>query len=119
MPAIEAHVRGLVEPPDRRARRARRDGRDAARPGRRGPLVCVRSTDVARLVATLAEERIVVSLRDDNLRVALHLYNVEDDVDRLLAALAPRTARCSPDDACVDQHKCRSTAPDRSRAELW
>jgi selenocysteine lyase/cysteine desulfurase len=58
--------------------------RDAAR---RGPLVCVRSTDVAALVATLAAERIVVSSREDKLRIALHLYNVEADVDTLLDAL--------------------------------
>ena len=61
-------------------------------PERRGPLVCVRSTDVAALVASLREERIVCSSRDDNLRVSLHLYNVEDDVDRLLAALARHRA---------------------------
>jgi selenocysteine lyase/cysteine desulfurase len=57
---------------------------------RRGPLVCVRSTDVAALVAALAAERIVVSSREDKLRVALHLYNVEEDVDRLLDALGRR-----------------------------
>jgi selenocysteine lyase/cysteine desulfurase len=56
-------------------------------PARRGPLVCVRSTDVAALVAALAAEQIVCSERDSNLRISLHLYNVEDDVDRLLAAL--------------------------------
>jgi selenocysteine lyase/cysteine desulfurase len=50
-------------------------------------LVCIRSTDVTRLVEALAEERIVVSSREDKLRVALHLYNVDDDVDRLLDAL--------------------------------
>ena len=59
-------------------------------PARRGPLVCVRSTDVSRLVAELADERIVVSERDANLRIALHLYNVEEDVDRVLAALRDR-----------------------------
>jgi len=58
-------------------------------PARRGPLVCVRSTDVSTLVASLAEDRIVTSSRD-NLRVALHLYNVDEDVDRVLAALAAR-----------------------------
>jgi selenocysteine lyase/cysteine desulfurase len=87
VPAIEAHVEALgtrlidgleelgatvVTP------------RDAAR---RGPLVCVRSTDVAALVATLAAERIVVSSREDKLRIALLLYNVEADVDTLLDAL--------------------------------
>jgi selenocysteine lyase/cysteine desulfurase len=42
---------------------------------------------VAVLVDALGEERIVCSARDANLRVSLHLYNVEEDVDRLLAAL--------------------------------
>jgi selenocysteine lyase/cysteine desulfurase len=48
----------------------------------------VRSTDVGALVAALAADRIVVSSREDKLRVALHLYNVDEDVDRLLDALA-------------------------------
>ena len=56
-------------------------------PARRGPLVCVRSTDVNALVATLEAEKIVCSERDSNLRIALHLYNVDEDVDRLLEAL--------------------------------
>jgi selenocysteine lyase/cysteine desulfurase len=87
-PAIEAHVGGLV---DRLL-----DGLDdldstVVTPRdrtRRGPLVCVRSTDVGALVAALAADRIVVSSREDKLRVALHLYNVDEDVDRLLDALA-------------------------------
>ncbi|WP_164010973.1 aminotransferase class V-fold PLP-dependent enzyme [Pyxidicoccus trucidator] len=37
----------------------------------------------------LAEQDIHVSVRGDNLRVAPHLYNTPEDVDRLLAALAP------------------------------
>lgn len=56
-------------------------------PARRGPLVCVRSTDVDALVAALAAERMVASSREDKLRIALHLYNVDDDVDRVLDAL--------------------------------
>jgi selenocysteine lyase/cysteine desulfurase len=56
-------------------------------PAQRGPLVCVRSTDVNALVRALAAERVVCSERDSNVRIALHLYNVEDDVDRLLAVL--------------------------------
>jgi selenocysteine lyase/cysteine desulfurase len=55
--------------------------------GTRGPLVCIRSTDVNALVAALDSERIVCSERDSNLRVSLHLYSVEEDVDRLLEAL--------------------------------
>jgi selenocysteine lyase/cysteine desulfurase len=87
VPAIEAHVRGLV---DRLLDGL--DGLGAAvptprDPARRGPLVCIRSIDVAALVDALAAERIVVSSREDKLRVAVHLYNVEEDVDRLLDAL--------------------------------
>jgi selenocysteine lyase/cysteine desulfurase len=57
----------------------------------RGPLVCVRSTDVEKLVAALAAERILVSSRAGNVRVAIHLYNTIDDVDALLASLAAKT----------------------------
>jgi selenocysteine lyase/cysteine desulfurase len=56
-------------------------------PVRRGPLVCVRSTDVRALLDALAAERITCSERDANLRISLHLYNVEEDVDRVLDAL--------------------------------
>ncbi len=56
-------------------------------PERRGPLVCVKSTDVRTLVDTLAVARIVCSERDSNLRIALHLYNVDEDVDTILDAL--------------------------------
>jgi selenocysteine lyase/cysteine desulfurase len=86
--AIEAHVRGLVD-----SLLAGLDelGATVATPrgdGERGPLVCVASTDEHALVAALHDERIVTSSRDGNLRVSLHLYNVEEDVERVLAALA-------------------------------
>jgi selenocysteine lyase/cysteine desulfurase len=55
---------------------------------RRGALICIRSTDAAALVAHLAEDRIVVSERDSNLRISAHAYNNEDDIDAVLAALA-------------------------------
>ena len=53
------------------------------------------STDAPALVEALAGERIVTSERDSNLRISLHLYNVEEDVDRILEALrgASRAAR--------------------------
>jgi len=90
--AIEAHVARLAE--------RLIDGLDdlgatvvtPRDPARRGPLVCVRSTDARTLVAALAAERIVVSERDGNIRIALHLYNVEDDADVVLAALARNRA---------------------------
>ena len=40
------------------------------------------------LVRALAGERIVTSSRDANLRISLHLYNVEEDVDRIVDALS-------------------------------
>ena len=82
-----------------RARRPRRNGRDGRGDREYGPLICVVSTDPNALVDALAAERIVTSTRDSNLRISLHLYNVEADVDRILAALAasasssPRRAR--------------------------
>jgi selenocysteine lyase/cysteine desulfurase len=86
--AIEAHVRGLVERlvvglDDLGATVV--TPRD---PAERGPLVCVASTDEHALVAALGEERVVTSSRDSNLRISLHLYNVEEDVDRILGTLA-------------------------------
>jgi selenocysteine lyase/cysteine desulfurase len=60
--------------------------------GSYGALVCIASTDPSALVDALASERIVTSSRDPNLRLSLHLYNVEDDVDRVLDALARNRA---------------------------
>ncbi len=56
--------------------------------GEYGPLICVSSTNPEELVAALADERIVTSSRDSNVRISLHLYNVEEDVSRLLEALS-------------------------------
>ena len=88
VPAIEAHVHGLV---DRLLSGLDELGAKVATPrgeGEYGPLVCVVSTDPNALVAALAAERIVASTRDACLRVSLHLYNIEEDVDRILAVLA-------------------------------
>jgi selenocysteine lyase/cysteine desulfurase len=86
--AIETHVRGLVarllgglEQLDARVTTPLGDGEY-------GPLVCVASTDPEGLVRALADERIVTSSRDASLRISLHLYNVEEDVDEILRALA-------------------------------
>jgi selenocysteine lyase/cysteine desulfurase len=57
-------------------------------PERSGALVCVASTDVNALVSALADEGIVTSCRDDNLRVSAHCYNTAEDVRVLLDALA-------------------------------
>jgi kynureninase len=86
--AIEAHVRALNA---RLLAGLDELGASIATPRaeeRRGALVCVRSTDVAALVAALHDDRIVTSSRDDNLRISPHLYNVEEDVDRVIEALS-------------------------------
>jgi selenocysteine lyase/cysteine desulfurase len=86
VPEIQRHVAGLVE--------RLLSGLDelgasvAAEP--RGPLVCIRSTDAPALVAALAADDVVASERDSNLRVSLHLYNTDADVDAVLAALTPQ-----------------------------
>jgi selenocysteine lyase/cysteine desulfurase len=83
--AIEEHVAGLAE---RLHDGAAELGAKVVTPrGTRSPLVCIKSTDINALVMALAGEKIVCSDRDSNLRVSLHLYNVEEDVDRLLDAL--------------------------------
>ena len=86
--AIERHVRGLNE-----RLLAGLDELGATVATSRvaneyGPLICVVSTDPDALVAALAREHIVTSTRDSSLRISLHLYNIDEDVDRLLAALA-------------------------------
>ena len=85
--AIEAHVHELV---DRLLAGLDELGATVATPrgeGELGPLVCVVSRDAPALVDALRAERIITSMRDASVRVSLHLYNVEEDVDRILDAL--------------------------------
>jgi selenocysteine lyase/cysteine desulfurase len=87
VPAIEAHVRDLVA---RLLVGLDELGATVATPrgeGELGPLICILSSDPQALVEALADERIVTSSRDSNLRVSLHLYNTEEDVDTVLRAL--------------------------------
>ena len=90
VPAIEAHVSALTTRLIDGLKELGATVVTPTDPARRGPLVCVRSTDAAGLVASLAEENVICSLRDENLRVAAHLYNTEDDIDTLLGALRRR-----------------------------
>ena len=86
--AIETHVRGLVD-----GLLAGLDelGATVTTPRGKeeyGPLVCVASTDAPALVRALQSERIVTSERDSSVRISLHLYNVEEDLARILDALS-------------------------------
>jgi selenocysteine lyase/cysteine desulfurase len=55
---------------------------------RRGALVCIRSSDAPALVAALGADGVVTSERDSNLRISAHAYNVDEDIDAVLAGLA-------------------------------
>ena len=61
-------------------------------PGRHGALITVRSHKVDLLVKWLAQENIVVSSRDNNLRISPHFYNNLDDIHHLLDALSRHKA---------------------------
>jgi selenocysteine lyase/cysteine desulfurase len=56
-------------------------------PAQHGPMITLRSSDDHGLVARLAEDNIVVSCRNGNLRTAPHFYNNEADIDHLFRAL--------------------------------
>jgi selenocysteine lyase/cysteine desulfurase len=84
---IESHIRELT---DHLIVGAMRQGHNIVtplKPGRRGALITLKSRDVNALVQRLAARDIVVSSRDDNLRVSPHFYNNHEDIDRLLEAL--------------------------------
>jgi selenocysteine lyase/cysteine desulfurase len=109
VPAIEAHVRGLA---DRLLAGLDELGATVSTPrGEReyGPLICVASTDPQALVRELQREKIVTSERDSNLRVSLHLYNVDEDVDRILEALAARRSLLAPTRACARERSRRAS----------
>ena len=57
--------------------------------GNRSTIVRVPLGDLepARVVDGLAQERVIASARDGALRLSVHLYNHEDDIGRLVAAL--------------------------------
>ena len=54
---------------------------------RRGALMCVAATDAPALVRALRAGDIVTSERAGSVRISPHLYNREDDIDAVLAAL--------------------------------
>lgn len=84
---IEAHISGLT---DRLIDGLDRIGATIVTPrdpGRRGPMIAVASTDDTALVAALAEDRILTSSRDGNVRLSWHCYNSNEDVDQTVAGL--------------------------------
>ncbi len=52
-----------------------------------GPLVVLQSIDVEKAIAHFAKQNIVVSGRQNGLRISFHAYNTLDDVKQVLAVL--------------------------------
>ena len=50
--------------------------------------VPLRGREPAPLLSALSDKRVIGSARDGNLRLSLHFYNHEDDIERLVTALA-------------------------------
>lgn len=61
-------------------------------PERRGAMINIACTDAGQMVARLDEAGVVASFRDSALRVSLHFYNDEADIDRLFAELGRHEA---------------------------
>lgn len=55
--------------------------------GPHGAMLAVGCRDMHGLVARLAEEDVVVSCRDDNIRISPHFYNDDGDIERLFSVL--------------------------------
>ncbi|HUF15377.1 MAG TPA: aminotransferase class V-fold PLP-dependent enzyme [Acidimicrobiia bacterium] len=56
-------------------------------PARRGPMIAVATTDEQAMVAALAEDRILTTPRDGNIRLSWHCYNSAEDVEVVVAGL--------------------------------
>jgi selenocysteine lyase/cysteine desulfurase len=85
---IEAHVRELTAAIKERAHEAGFNLTTPFSPDEHGALIAIKAMQVEELVAKLAEDDIIVSSRDGNLRISPHFYNTLEDVDRLFTGLA-------------------------------
>ncbi|WP_034289804.1 aminotransferase class V-fold PLP-dependent enzyme [Amycolatopsis benzoatilytica] len=85
---IRDHLTGLTGQLQQRLLDAGETLRSPLDEARRGPLVALRDRDPDALAAFLAERRIVCSPRGDVLRMSLHYYNNESDLDTVVRAIA-------------------------------
>ena len=88
--AIEHRIGELTAAVKSAAREAGYRLASPADPAAHGALVTLRSSDGDRLVAELEEDNIMVSCRNDNLRISPHFYNNEAGIERLFRALHKR-----------------------------
>lgn len=85
--AIESHIAALTA--DIKERSQER-GFPIATPldtAAHGAMIALRCKDVHELVDRLAADDVIVSSRDDNLRISTHVYNDASDIDRLFDSL--------------------------------
>jgi kynureninase len=61
-------------------------------PTQRGPMIAVATTDEHAMVKALADDGILTTPRDGNIRLSWHCYNSAEDVDAVIAGLQRHSA---------------------------
>ena len=82
---IEARIVSIT---DEIKNRAKEKDYTVVTPENHGAMIAIKSNDVEQLVSCLADEGVIVSSRDGNLRISPHFYNDMSDVDALFAGLS-------------------------------
>jgi selenocysteine lyase/cysteine desulfurase len=84
---IESHIREITGAIKEGAMRRGFNLVSPVDPSRHGALITLRSHNVGLLVKWLEKDGVIVSSRDDNLRISPHIYNNLSDVDKLMDCL--------------------------------
>lgn len=87
---IAKHLEGLTDHLCERLRAKPYEIVSSRAPGEKSQIVCIRHTggvSAMALYAKLKQENIITAPRGDRLRIAPHLYNSLEDIDRLLEVL--------------------------------
>jgi len=84
---IEAHIREITGAVKEGAQRRGFNLASPVDPAKHGALITLRSHKVDLLVKRLEADGVITSSRDNNLRLSPHIYNEQQDVDRLMDVL--------------------------------
>ncbi len=84
---IEERIRRLAGAVIGRARDAGYRLVTPVEPERHAAMVNIACTDAEKMVAALSEQQVVTSCRDGALRISLHFYNNDQDIDHLFSEL--------------------------------